>query len=74
MSKGLSIGILLGKGKHADASADKSMEDSEKMSSSETGDELPPGLLEAVTEFRAAETDEEAAKAFRSAMHCCEDM
>jgi hypothetical protein len=71
MGKGLSIGILLGKGKHASESADKSLENSEEMSSSETGDELPPGLLEAVSEFRAAETDEDAARAFKSAMDCC---
>jgi hypothetical protein len=49
---------------------DDEMEESAE-SESEGGDELPPGLLEAVSEMRSASSDEDAARAFKNAMHCC---
>jgi hypothetical protein len=72
----LTIGILLGKpdkGKPEGDSMGGTM-DSEDQAEGPEEEELPPGLLEAVTEFRAAETDEEAAKALYTAIQCCEGM
>jgi len=64
----LTLALLMGKGKGEQPTqeADDMAEEGE----SEEG-ELPPGLLEAVSEFRSAATDEEAAKAFHNAMLCC---
>lgn len=55
------LGILLGlKPKKADAEAP---EDDEE--------ELPDGLVEAVGEFRSAESDEDAAQALMNAVRLC---
>lgn len=65
MGKGMSILALLGKGKPKDS------EDSE---TEESESEVSPGLVEAMSELRAAlssEDDEAAAKAFQSAIDCC---
>jgi hypothetical protein len=68
--KGLSIAVLLGKGKPS--SSDEGSPESKDGMMEETEGELPPGLLEAVSEFRSATTDEEAAKALKAAIGCCE--
>lgn len=67
--KGLTIGVLVGKPKGAP------MDEPEEMA--EESGELPPGLVTAVSELRAAladGSDEDAAKAFQSAMQCCGGM
>jgi hypothetical protein len=70
----LTIGILLGKDKSKEGSSMGGMMDEEDQTEAPEEGELPPGFLEAVTEFRAAETDEEAAKALHTAIQCCEEM
>jgi len=68
--KGMSIAVLLGKGKPKDESADS---EDEAMDSESSG-EVSPGLVEAMSELRAAlssEDDEAAATAFKNAMDCC---
>ena len=73
--KGLTIGILLGKGPKGPDSGEEPMGDSMDMdddnSEEETEEELPPGLVEAVAEFRTAESDDDAAKAFHRAIQLC---
>jgi hypothetical protein len=67
---GLSIAVLLGKGKHDDAKADEAMDSEGDSMESEDS----PGLVEAMSELRSAiasEDDEAAAKAFKAAMDCC---
>lgn len=76
--KGLTLGILLGK---AGKPEEDPMEDTESLESmmddeddsEDTEDELPPGLVEAVSEFRNAEDDESAAKALMHAITLCGD-
>lgn len=65
----LTLALLMGKGK----GTQPPQEADEEMGGSGESEEgkLPPGLLEAVSEFRSAATDEDAAKAFRNAMLCC---
>lgn len=76
--KGLTIGILLGKGpKGPDTEEDpmdESMDDTSEEDTSEDEEELPPGLVEAVTEFRTSESDEDAAKAFHRAIQLCQEI
>lgn len=68
----LTLALLMGKGKQPPQEADEDMADSdEDENGSGESSDLPPGLLEAVSEFRSAATDEEAAKAFHNAMLCC---
>lgn len=65
--KGMSILALIGKGKP------KESEEDDAMDSEESG-EVSPGLVEAMSELRAAlssEDDEAAATAFKNAMDCC---
>ena len=59
----LTIGILLGKPEKAYSGEETDSQgmDEEDQAEGPEEEELPPGLLEAITEFRAAETDEEAA-------------
>jgi hypothetical protein len=66
----LTLGILLGKGKPPEPETEN---DAEMGMGSGGEEELPPGLLEAVSEFRSAESDEDAAKALQRAVMCCED-
>lgn len=66
--KGLTIMALLGKGKPGASDEDESMS---SPASEAPDDELPTGLVAAVREFRAAETDEEAARALKNAFDCC---
>lgn len=68
----LTIGLLLGKPEKGDEPESDSEHNSESMEDEDN--ELPPGLLEAVTEFRTSESDEDAAKAFHRAMQCCEEL
>lgn len=83
--KGLTIGILLGKpekkpGMGMMKGGPDGMQDEDEgegqgeVEEEEPDSELPPGLVEAVAEFRSATDDESAARAFKAAMDCCEDM
>lgn len=81
--KGLTLAILLGKGKKSGGESDGGTEmghdepdymsdaDDGEKPEDETDDELPDGLVEAVSEFRNAESDEDAAKALYNAIRCC---
>lgn len=71
---GLSIAVLLGKGKPKSDDGEMSDEMSSDMGDSEESEGPSPGLVEAMAEFRAAmaeEDDEGMAKAFQNAMECC---
>jgi len=64
----MSIAVLLGKGKPKEPDSEDEAMDSESSS------EVSPGLVEAMSELRAAlssENDEAAATAFKNAMDCC---
>lgn len=74
--KGLTIGILLGKGKGGPGHGMQNEDEDQGEGEVDTEDgELPPGLVEAAGELRAAlqgDSDEDVARALQNAISCCE--
>lgn len=75
---GLTIDILLGKGKKPGMGGhgSDSPDEPEPMSDEDDGEdylegEVPPGLVEAAKEMREATSDEDYARAFMNAIECC---
>lgn len=69
------IAILAGKGKKPPA-ADKEKDPLDELMKEEPekeGEELPSGLVAAISKMRSAESDEDAARAFMSAMKSCRE-
>jgi hypothetical protein len=72
---GLTIDILLGKGKGAKPGMGSGDEPDPMADEDDGADysegELPPGLVEAAKEMREATTDEDYARALMNALECC---
>jgi hypothetical protein len=75
--KGLTLAILglkpKGGGDNSSAGDETDAVSDADNGTSNSGDELPLGLVEAVTEFADAETDDDKARAFLNAVQLCRE-